>query len=469
MAPFYLSSIPGDVWPGIPRSEVSQLWTMFLELERTQWLDPIAILDGQLAQIRSLLAHASQHVPHYQHMMRHSNLKPDDVRTLEDFQRIPFVTRQLVQQHPGQFIATSLPVGTIPTTTMRTSGTSGMPIEVRQTNLVNLWWFAFHLRDLAWCGVDLRGSLAVIRGLGYAGANHQKAMEGYKQPYWNDQFSLVVENGPAYVMDIHQEPRRQLQWLLRVQPNYLLSYPPNLEHLAGLLTESGQKLDNLRSILTIGETLTDEARGVIEAGFGVPVKTTYSCVEAGYLASPCPEGHGLHVHAENMLLEVLNDAGESCEPGETGRVVLTTLQNFLMPLIRYEIMDAATVGPSRCPCGRGAMLLTQVEGKRRPQFRMADGRRKDSGFLVRELRKLGGYHQHQIVQQANDHLFVRLVLASDQAWQRREAMAAQIVASAQMYFETRIRVDVQFVDRLEMTTAGKIRDVIVMADEMDTR
>jgi phenylacetate-CoA ligase len=175
-----------------------------------------------------------------------------------------------------------------------------MPIAVRQTNLVNLWWFAFHLRDLAWCGLDLRGSMAVIRGLGASGAEHDRAMQGYKQACWNEQFPRLFENGPAYVMDIHQDPRRQLQWLLRVQPDYLLSYPPNLEYLAGLLTESGQRLHNLKTILAIGETLTAEAGAAIAAGFGVPVQNTYSCVEAGYLASPCPacpplptEGEGL--------------------------------------------------------------------------------------------------------------------------------------------------------------------------------
>src|SRR5262249_5890041 len=193
-----------------------------------------------------------------------------------------------------------------------------------------------------WCGLDSRGSLAVIRGLSSSGGDPQALLAGTQQPFWSQQLHAVVETGPSFIMDVHQEPRRQLQWLVRGNPDYLPSYPPNLELLASLLVESGQRLPNLRAILSIGETLTEETRGRIEAGFGVPVKNTYSCVEAGYLASPCPEGHGLHVHAENVLLEVLDDDGQPCPPGQAGRGVLTTLHNFLTPFIRYEIGDAAT-------------------------------------------------------------------------------------------------------------------------------
>jgi phenylacetate-CoA ligase len=370
--------------------------------------------------------------------------------------------RRTYQEHYPAFIAEALPAGTARTTTLRTSGTSGMPIELPQTNLVNLFWFAFHLRDLVWCGVDLRGSLAVIRGMG---AGQSAAMEGFKQPHWNEQFPMLVENGPAFVMDVHQDPRKQLPWLLRVQPDYLLSYPSNLEFLASLLAKSGQRLRNLKVILAIGETLTDEARTAIEAAFGVPVKCTYSCVEAGYLASPCPAGHGLHVHNENVLIEILDDAGQPCGPGETGRVVLTTLLNFLTPFIRYEILDGAVLGPERCPCGRGHLLLTQVLGKRRPQIHLANGRRKDAGVLVRKLRALGDYHQHQIIQHAIDHLTVRIVPRGE--WKAEHS--AEIERSARDYFEAPIRVDIEVVERLELTGAGKFRDVIVLVDAPESK
>jgi len=461
MEGLHLRSIHGDTWPGVPRAEVSQLWTMFLELERTQWLKPAELLEGQLAQVRSLLQHSARHVPYYRDLFAQVRIDPDAVRSLDAYRRIPLLSRRTYQEQFPRFQARELPPATKETTRLKTSGTSGMPVEVLQTNLVNLWWFAFHLRDLHWCGVDLRGSLAVIRGLSSSGGDPQQLLNGLQQPFWSKQLHAVVETGPSHVMDVHQDPRRQLEWLLRVQPDYLLSYPPNLEFLASLLADSGGRLHNLRIILSIGETLTEEARGRIEAGFGVPVKNSYSCVEAGYLASPCPDGQDLHVHGENVLLEVLDDNGLPCPPGQAGRVVLTTLHNFLTPFIRYEIGDAATLGPQPCPCGRGLPLLLDIQGKRRPQFHLPDGRRKDSGFLVRRLRQVGAYHQHQIVQRSPEHIVVRLV--PGRGWTAEHAR--QIVEGVREHFEAPVTVDVELVDRIESTAAGKHRDVIVELDQ----
>jgi phenylacetate-CoA ligase len=456
MSFFRLRTISGTAWPAIPRGDISQLWAMSLELERTQWLERAALEEAQLAQARALLSHCAQHVPYYHDLLEGAGIASADVRTMADFRRIPILQRSTYQEHFAQFCSRSLPDGIVQTGRMRTSGTSGLPIEVLQTNLVNMWWLVFQLRDLHWCGIDPRGRLAAIRSIQASEADRPRLMEGITLPYWGQQLNAIIETGPSQALDIHQEPARQLEWLRRVQPDYLVSYPSNLEFLASLLRDAGTSLPGLRAIQAIGETLTEEARARIEEGFGVPLKNTYSCVEAGYLASPCPEGHGLHVHAENVLLEVLDEAGRPCRPGETGRVILTTLHNFLTPFIRYEILDGATAGPEQCPCGRGLPLLTRVLGKRRPQFRLPDGRRKDSGFLVRNLRKLGGYRQHQIIQRAADHIIVRLV--PDQNWTSDHP--ARIVQWVQEYLEAPIRVDVETPQRLEISPAGKLNDVI---------
>ena len=168
-------------------------------------------------------------------------------------------------------------------------------------------------------------------------------------PYWHPQLDPLLETGRVFAMDTRQDPRRQLDWLLRIQPDYLLSQPANLEFLAGLLRESGQRLTTLRVIQTVEETLTEQTRKRIEQGFGVPVKNIYSCTEVGTLASTCPEGHGLHVHCENVLLETLNDQDQPCGPGETGRVVLTTLQNHLTPLDPLRIAGRRHPGSRTLP------------------------------------------------------------------------------------------------------------------------
>jgi len=448
-------TLPGCTWPALPTPAASQVWACYLELDRTQWLPRGEIEQRQLAQVRTLVAHAIKNVPHYRRQFAAAGIAPA-INTMDDLRRVPLLDRRTVQEQFLHLTAGSLPAGHQPTGEVFTSGTSGVPIRVLQTNVVNIWWLAFLLRDAEWGGVDPRGRLAAIRATAKSGDELQRLMQGVANPRWSKLLDSVIETGDAHVMDVHQDPRRQIEWLRRVEPAYLLSYPSNLEFLAGLIAEQGERLPSLRVIQTIAETLGDDVQARIEAAFGVPVKNTYSCFEAGYLASPCPAGHGLHVHAENAIVEVLDADGHPCLPGQTGRVVITTLQNFLQPFIRYDVMDDAEVGADPCPCGRGLPLLRRVLGKRRPVLQLAGGRVKNLAGLAIGMRKIGGFHQFQIVQRAIDAFTIRCV--PDRSWTADHA--SRISRLVNEFCDSPVSVDVACLDRLELPPGGKLRDFV---------
>ncbi|MFN4259018.1 MAG: phenylacetate--CoA ligase family protein [Gemmataceae bacterium] len=448
---YQLRTLPGNTWPTLPRPQGSQVWAAYLELERTQWLDPEVIEQGQLTQLRMLLDHCRRHVPYYRRLLADLGMESGDFRTMADFRCLPLLHRQRYQQQLQEFIADALPPGTRATARAFTSGSSGYPVEVLQTNMVYTWWFAFYLRDSAWCGFDHRRVLAAIRTTRKTGAELEQLLQGVVFPFWHQEINELVQSGPCHLMDIHQDPRVMLQWLRRIQPDYLLNFPSNLDFLAGLIREEGKAVPSLRGIHVIAESLLPEVQQRIESAFGVPVYNTYSCTEAGYLASPCPERHGLHVHAENVILEVLDDEGRPVRPGETGRVVLTTLHNFRAPFIRYDILDQATLGVERCPCGRGLPLLSRVDGRRRPMFVLPNGQRRNCSPLVIDMENLTGYYQYQIVQKAVDRVLIRVV--PNRAW--NENTARELTRMVHEFFQTPIHVEIECVDHIELPTGGK--------------
>src|SRR5207244_2653048 len=119
----------------------------------------------------------------------------------------------------ADFRARALPPGTVPADKLTTSGTTGTSIEVLQTNLVQLWWFAFYLRDLEWCGLDPRGRLAGIRTMEKLTPEMQRQFrEGVALRFWNKALEPLIEMGPSYGIDLHQDPRVQLAWLRRMAP-----------------------------------------------------------------------------------------------------------------------------------------------------------------------------------------------------------------------------------------------------------
>jgi phenylacetate-CoA ligase len=179
------------------------------------------------------------------------------------------------------------------------------------------------------------------------------------------------------------------------------------------------------------------------------------------MASPCPLGHGLHVHGENVLAEVLDADNRPCLPGQTGRLVFSALHSFRAPLLRYDILDDVTLAPGPCPCGRGLPLWTQVDGRRHPLLHLPDGRRKAITGLYLEVRKVGGCHQFQIVQRAVDHVLLRIV--PDSTW--TDGHAERMRQTVQQEFEAPIRVEVEAKERLERPPGGKLKIAIIEMEE----
>ena len=201
---FHLRSAPGTVWPPVPAPEVSQLWSAYQTLDRTQWLSPAELEEFQLQQLRALLLHCFHQVPYYRRLLAQSGLSSRPIQSLADYRRLPLLTRELYQAHFTELQARGLPAGITAAGSGHTSGTSGVPIQVLKTNRDGLWWSALYLRDLQWNGFDPRGRLAAIRLMAMSDEELPQAMEGFSCEAWSPFCPLLLEAGPSYGMDIRQ-------------------------------------------------------------------------------------------------------------------------------------------------------------------------------------------------------------------------------------------------------------------------
>ncbi len=453
---FHLRTSPGNHWPVLVDPRLGQVWSSYLTLDRTQWLPREQLEEFQLLQLGDLVRHAATHVPYYRRTFAEAGVSPDRIRSLEDFRQIPFLSRLAITDLGSDLHATELPPGISDSGTSTSSGTSGVPIAVRQTTRDQTWWIAHYLRDLEWAGIDPGGTFATFRPMkGKTPEEELGYANGTSIPHWMPVLSPILDTGPAHVMDLRQDLGKQLDWLRRVNPDYLLGYPSHLAILAERVTPLTRP-GRLRAIQAIAEALSPEVKSRLEAAFGVRVIDLYSCTEAGYLASPCPQGHGMHVHAENVLLEVLDEAGKPCRPGELGRVVITCLHNYRMPFLRYDILDGAVLGAERCPCGRGLPLLTRVDGKLRPWFRLPSGERKSSTTLSVAFQKIPGLVQFQVIQRATGRFETRIVPGKE--WSEKSlGKVREIVAS---FVEAEGWWEIEVVPEIPRTGGGKVRDFV---------
>ena len=173
--------------------------------------------------------------------------------------------------------------------------------------------------------------------------------------------------------------------------------------------ERGWALPSLREARTYSERLPDDLCDLVGAAWGVPLSDLYSANEVGYVALQCPESGLYHVQSEDVLVEILGDDGRPCAVGESGRVVVTSLHNFAMPLLRYDLGDVATVG-GPCSCGRTLPTLEAILGRTRNMMRLPGGRTAWPGFPLNALVELGAIRELKMIQHSLEDIEVQMLL-----------------------------------------------------------
>jgi len=407
---------------------------------------PLAAIERQqLRQLETLLTHCHANVPFLRERLAQAGLSLGAALTFDAWRALPPLTRAGVQAAGPALFALRLPQTHGRTIDWATSGSTGMPVSGRKSEIAQFVWMALSLRQALWHGFDLSGTLAVIRRT----PSGTKREQGYRQADWGPSIALVYPTGPAVQLDIRTSVGEQIAWLQRERPSQLASFPGIIAALARHCIAHRIDLPALKAVQTFGESLPDGFRDLVREAWGVRVWDAYSAEDAGFIAMQCPQHETYHVQSEATLVEVLRADGMPCAPGEVGRVVVTALHNFAMPLLRYEIGDYAEVGPP-CPCGRGLPVLTRILGRARHRAILPGGEtRLFSGS--QSFHRIPAIRQFQGAQVAPDVIEFRLV--ADRALTQAEE--AFIAAAMHDNLHPGFQVRFVYVDDIPRQPSGK--------------
>ncbi|OOZ40207.1 hypothetical protein BOW53_08535 [Solemya pervernicosa gill symbiont] len=363
------STLAGNIWPAIPSTEGSQMLSLLYQMEQSQWFDPATLEKQQLQQAKILLQHAYSSCDHYRTILDEQAINPDDINSMQAWRTLPILKRTTVQESKDRLLSNSTPKSHGRISSGNTSGSTGQPLTYHKTELSQLIWKAHTVRDHLWHRRDFSKKIAYIRDMQ---KQRSRFSEGVLIPGWGPVTNAIYETGPSAIMDSSTPIEQQCRWLIETDPTYLLSYASNLEAIANWFKLNNHTLPSLQEALSFGELLKPDTRSLYRDLFEASVSSTYSSNEIGYLALQCHEKGSYHVQTESVLLEIVDSEGEPCLPGEVGRVIVTPLHNFAMPLIRYEIGDYAELA-TPCSCKRGSPTISQVMGRERNMLRLPDG------------------------------------------------------------------------------------------------
>jgi phenylacetate-CoA ligase len=241
----------------------------------------------------------------------------------------------------------------------------------------------------------------------------------------------------------------QADALLAAKPEFLYTMPSNLDGLLQVFERRAIRLDSLRCIFTGGEALEDSLRDRARHLLGVEIRDNYGSTE-GFIAWQCPAA-SYHINAEHVAVEIVDERGQGVTPGQMGRILITTLENRLMPLIRYEIGDYAIASNDACSCGRTLPVMGRVIGRGINLFRLPGGRLVSPWPLVGPLKARPEMRQFQIVQETHHHYLVRYV--SDRELDRDAQQ--EIQAGFGRILEIDATVSFARMDAIARTAGGK--------------
>ena len=391
------SAVEAVFWPGVASQPGASLLAMQFQLAQSEWWDAARLRGHQLVQLAAVLGHACEQVPWYRDNPCYREALAAGLDD-EAFASLPLVTRAEAHDLAHHLHAGKWPAGHGRLVNSHTTGSTGTPLMVKSTELVSLFFSSLVLRDHLWWRRDFSAKAAVIRG----------RIEDTTAPCWLPGAGEALITGPMAMLNIRHPVSAQAAWLQRENPAYLCSPASNLYALARHCAANAVRVPGLREARVYGEVPAADLAETVHAAWGAKVSDIYSAEEMGTIALQCPLGGGYHVQAESVLLEVLDEHGRPCPPGAVGRVVLSTLNNFAMPLLRYAIGDYAEVGTA-CACGRGLPVLSRILGRRRNMLRLPAGDARWPRLGTRAWSEFPAIRQLQVAQLSLTRLEVRLV------------------------------------------------------------
>lgn len=373
---------------------------MIREMKAAETL-PLADLQRlQQERLRRLVLHAFHTVEYYRDWFSGSGLRPEDIQTVSDLSRLPFLTKDVIRENLDR-LKSSQAAGL---QRMATGGSTGKPLifylgPTRVSSDV-----AARCRAEGWWGLGLGDQEFVFWGSPIE-LKRQDRLRQLRDRIFRTQLCSAFEMSPAAMTRFLDEMERR-------GCRKVFGYPSSIALLCQHAQKEGRDLRKLgvRAAFVTAEYLWDHWRQIITDTLGCPVANGYGGRDSGFIAHECPAG-GMHITADRIIVEIVDEHGRPLPPGQSGEIVVTHLDTPEMPFIRYRTGDVGALSAAACPCGRTLPLLERVEGRKTDFVLAPDGRTLHGLSLIYVLRELNGIEQFRITQKALDRFEVEIVAA----------------------------------------------------------
>ncbi len=386
-------------------------------------------------------------ISHVKNNVRYYDGKLDNVFEVGDITRVPILGKEDVRKYGDELKATNLPQTRFVKNS--TSGSTGDSMHFF-SDAENNYNKAANIRGDQWAGLNYGE-----RSLYFWGA--ERDIEKNKSLYKKIKHRFIVKN--KIISTYHMSDKDLSNYVDEFnvyKPSVIVSYPTPLFHLAQYIEKNKSPIFRPKGIITSAEMLFPFQREKIEKVFSAKVFNRYGCREVGHIAAECSQQNGLHINIDRFILEVVDVNGNPCKPGELGEIVITDLDNYVFPLIRYKIGDLGILSDRSCSCGINLPMLERVEGRVFDLVVGVNGNTVAGTFWTLLRNKIKGFKKFQVIQEKEG--FVEIIVEKNK--EIEPSFTESIAELVKEKLGDEMQVSITLTDKIPLTKTGKHRWII---------
>jgi len=313
----------------------------------------------QEQQLRILIDYVYRHVPFYKELFKKLSIFPDDIKTIEDLEKLPVITKADIRKNYNKMFSPSS-IRSLDYIKNTTGGSTGEPFEYRISKNAIMLERTLNTLHRTHIGYNIGDKVMYI---GHTSIIPTKSINKTSLS-WKFNNYFLNNRGYSSFNFSEKEIEKLVNYLNKWKPKYLYGYPSAMYSLVHYLENKHTNLSfSPKGILSTSETLHSFQRDKIEKILDTEVFNIYGINDGGISAHECNMHTGMHIDMRASITEIVDKYGNQLNQGKQGRIIATSLFNYAFPFIRYYTGDFGKLSYRECECGRNNPILTDAIGR----------------------------------------------------------------------------------------------------------
>ena len=308
----------------------------------------------QRNKLKELFKHCFNNVKYYNELFNKYNVNIESNYIFDEIKKLPILTKKDIINNYNDLISEDFKNRLY--TTGATGGSTGEPLKFLFDLKTQSAGWAPGFRGFEYVGYNLGDKIYTFSG--YSLVKNRKVLS--KQFVWE---RIIMNNYKYSSIDVNEEKFLYFyNKLIKLRPKIIRGYPSSIYVLAKYIDTNDFKIPKIKCVFSTGEVLLNEYRNYIEEVFNAKVYNGYGAGDGGFNSYECTYRNGMHISEENAYIEIIKNE-KVCVNEEIGDVIVTSLNNYVFPFIRYKVGDMAYIKNEPCSCGRNTLLFGEVLGR----------------------------------------------------------------------------------------------------------